>query len=177
MSQTVQKTETPAEQAMSMKAEPQKEHKWLHKLVGEWTYETDAPPQPGQASQKATGTESVRSLGDVWILAEGQGEMPGGDRATTLMTLGYDPDKKRFVGTWVGSMMTYLWVYDGELDRNERVLTLNSIGPSMTGKGKTTEYQDVIEFKSDDHRTLTARMLDDAGTWQQLMVVSYRRKT
>jgi Protein of unknown function (DUF1579) len=32
-------------------------------------------------------------------------------------------DKKRFVGTWIGSMMTYMWVYDGELDRSERVLT------------------------------------------------------
>ena len=43
---------------------------------------------------------------------------------TTLMTLGYDPRKKRFVGTFVGSMMTNLWIYDGELDKDERVLTL-----------------------------------------------------
>ena len=25
-----------------MHAEPQKEHQWLHKLVGEWTYESEA---------------------------------------------------------------------------------------------------------------------------------------
>jgi len=83
--------------------------------------------------------------------------MPGGIAATTLMTLGYDPAKGRFVGTWIGSMMTHLWVYDGELDPAGRVLTLNSEGPSMTGDGSFAKYQDIVEFMSDDHRVLTAR--------------------
>jgi Protein of unknown function (DUF1579) len=176
MSQPVPKAEARVDQQPMMKAEPQREHQWLHKLVGEWTYETEAPIQPGQPAVKATGTESVRSLGGVWVLAEGQGEMPGGGPATTLMTLGYDPDRKKFVGTWIGSMMTYLWPYSGKLDAAERVLTLDSEGPSMADPGKTTQYRDVIEFKSDDYRTLTAHVLADDGTWQQLMMVEYRRK-
>jgi len=118
----------------------------------------------------------VRSLGDLWVLAEGQGEMPDGRPATTLMTLGYDPQRQRFVGTWVGSMMTYLWVYDGELDAGERVLTLNSEGPSMNDDGTMARYQDVIEFKSDDHRVLNARVQGADGTWQQFMTVEYRRR-
>jgi Protein of unknown function (DUF1579) len=79
----------------TMNAKPQKEHEWLHKLVGDWTYETDAPPEPGKPATKATGTESVRSLGGLWVLAEGRGVMPGGGPATTLMTLGYDTEKNR----------------------------------------------------------------------------------
>ena len=59
-----------------MKTEPQKEHQWLQKLVGEWTYEGEATMEPGEPPAKMTGTESVRSLGGLWILAEGQGEMP-----------------------------------------------------------------------------------------------------
>ena len=43
--------------------------------------------------------------------------MPDGGPATMIMTLGYDPAKKRFVGTFIGSMMTNLWVYEGELER------------------------------------------------------------
>ena len=31
-----------------MKAEPQKEHQWLQKLVGEWTSEGEADMGPGQ---------------------------------------------------------------------------------------------------------------------------------
>jgi len=161
-----------AEQAAMMAAEPQKEHQWLNKLVGEWTYETDAGPQ----APKATGTESVKSLGGLWVLAEGDGEMPGGGPATTLMTLGYDPARKRFTGTWIGSMMTHMWLYDGGLDPAERVLTLDSEGPSMSGDGTTSRYQDIIELKSDDHRTLTARVLGADGKWQQFMTVDYRRK-
>lgn len=163
-------------EAPTMNAKPQKEHEWLHKFVGDWTYETVAPPEPGKPATKATGAESVRSLGGLWVLAEGRGEVPGGAPANTLMTLGYDTDKKRYVGTWIGSMMTYLWVYDGELDATGRILTLNSDGPTLAGDGKMTKYKDIIEFKSDDHRVLTARMLAPDGTWQQLMSVDYRRR-
>jgi hypothetical protein len=108
-----------------------------------------------QPAAKVTGTENVRSQGGLWILAEGQGEMLGRGPATTLM---------------------HLWVYDGELDAAQRVLTLNSEGPSVTGDGKMSNYQDVIEFKSDDHRTLAARVLGADGKWQQIMAADYRRK-
>jgi Protein of unknown function (DUF1579) len=156
--------------------EPQKEHQWLLRLVGEWTYETEAIVQPGKPPEKFAGTESVRSLGGVWVLCEGWGEMPGGGTATTVMTLGYDPVKKRFVGTFIGSMMTNLWVYDGELDPAAKVLTLDSEGPSFTTEGKMAKYRDVIEIKTDDHRVLTSNFLGDEGEWHQFMTANYRRK-
>jgi hypothetical protein len=164
------------EQTASMPAQPQKEHQWLQKLVGEWTYEIEAIMEPNQSPVKSTGTETVRSLGGLWFLAEGQGEMPCGGSATTLMTLGYDPQKQRYVGTWIGSMMTYLWQYDGELDAGKTVLTLNSDGPVMKGEEKLGKYKDVIEFKSDDHRVLTSHMLRDDGHWQHFMTAHYWRK-
>jgi hypothetical protein len=159
-----------------MKTESQKEHQWLQKLVGEWTYETEAVMAPDQPPEKFTGTESVRSLDGLWVLAEGKGEMPDGDTATMIITLGYDPQKQRFVGTWVGSMMTYLWVYEGELDAAERVLTLDTEGPAMSGEGKMTKYKDVIEFKSEDHRVLTSNVLNDDGKWHGFMTTNYRRQ-
>ena len=158
-----------------MKADPQKEHQWLHKLIGEWTSEADAAMEPDKLPETFKGIENVRSLGGLWILAEGQGEMPGGGLATTMMTLGYDPQAKQYVGTWIGSMMTHLWVYAGALDAAQRVLTLEAEGPDMAGAGKTAKYRDVIEFKTDDHRVLTSHMLGDDGTWHQFMTAHYRR--
>jgi hypothetical protein len=158
-----------------MHAEPQKEHQWLQKLVGKWTYETEASMGPGQPPSKCQGSETVRSLGCLWVLCEGQGEMPGGGAATMIMTLGYDPQKKRYVGTWVGSMMTHLWVYDGSLDPSGKVLTLNAEGPSFAGDGKMAKYKDVIELKSDDHRVMTSHLLGDDGKWSQFMTAHYRR--
>lgn len=168
--------ETTATQPEStIQVEPQKEHHWLQQLVGEWTYEIEAMTEADQP-QRTTGTESVRSLGELWIVAEGQGEMPGCGSATTLITLGYDLQKQRYVGTWVGSMMTYLWVYDGELDAEGRVLTLHSDGPAMTGEDKLAKYKDVLEFKSGNHRTLTSHILDDDGQWHQFMTANYWRQ-
>jgi hypothetical protein len=158
-----------------MKAEPQKEHQWLDKLVGEWTYEHEAASEPGKTPEKFTGTETVRSLGGLWVVCEGRGEMPGGGASTTIMTLGYDPAKKRYVGTFIGSMMAQMWVYEGEMDPDGKVLTLDTEGPSFTAEGKTAKYKDSIELKSDDHRVLTSRFQDDDGNWHELMTAHYRR--
>ncbi len=162
-----------------MKVEVLKEHRWLQKLVGEWATEAECDMGPGQPAGTTRGLERVRSLGDAWVLCEGEGEMPGGGAATMLMTLGYDPQKKRFVGTWIGSMMTHLWVYDGELDAAGRVLTLSATGPKMSPDAKpgdTAKYRDVIEVKSENERTLTSHMQGDDGKWQKIMTATYRRK-
>jgi hypothetical protein len=93
-----------------------------------------------------------------------------------MMTLGYDPQRKRYVGTWIGSMMTPLWVYDGALDAAERVLALQTEGPSMAAEGRMAKYKDVIEFKSDDERVLTSHIQGDDGQWHGFMTANYRRK-
>lgn len=159
-----------------MNAEPQKEHQWLQQLVGAWTYETEAVMGPDQPPQKFNGTERVRSLGGLWIVAEGQGEMPGGGTAHMITTLGYDPQKRRFVGTWVGSMMTYLWVYDGALDAAQGVLTLDAEGPNMAPDVQgMARYQDIVELKPDGQRRMRSQVLGEDGKWTQFMTAVYRR--
>jgi hypothetical protein len=156
-----------------MKAEPQKEHRWLEKLVGEWTYEGEALMGPGQPPVKSRGTQTGRSIGGLWILSEGKSEMPGGWPATMIITLGYDPARKRFVGTFIGSMMTNLWVYEGSLEGN--VLTLDAEGPSFADPTKPAKYQDIIEVASDDHHILYSQVLGENGQWTRFMTVHYRR--
>lgn len=155
--------------------QPQKEHEWLRQLVGEWSYEAEADMGPDKPAERSRGKESVRTLGDLWVLAEGEGEMPGGGTGHTLLTLGWDPERKRFTGTWIGSMMTHLWIYDGTLDPNGRVLTLESEGPSMTGDGTLATYRDVIEIVSRDERIMRSHGQSQDGGWQQFMTVRYRR--
>lgn len=158
-----------------MQVEPHAQHHWLQKLVGEWTFEHEAAMEPGQPPMKTRGSETVRSLGEVWVLCHGEFEMPDGGIGKTIMTLGYDPVKERFVGSFIGSMMTYLWVYEGSLDSSGKILTLNTEGPAFSGQGMS-KYQDRIEFVSDDHRTLTASTAGPDGVWQTFMTAHYRRK-
>jgi hypothetical protein len=92
------------------------------------------------------------------------------------MTLGYDAARKRYVGTFIGSMMSHLWLYDGSLDAAGKVLTLDSEGPSFSGDGKMAKYQDIIEIKGRDERTLSSQVLGDDGKWRHFMTATYRRK-
>jgi hypothetical protein len=155
-------------------AEPQREHEWLRKLAGEWTFEAEASMGPDQPPMKSSGRESVRPFGDLWILCEGRGEMPGvSGEHKSILTLGYDPQKKRFVGSFISSMMNHLWVYDGALEGN--TLTLDCEGPNMMQDGGTSKYQDVIELASDDHRIMRSRIMGDDGQWQDFMTSHYRR--
>jgi hypothetical protein len=159
-----------------MHAEPQKEHRWLEQLVGEWTFESEGLMGPDQPPVKHTGAQSTRSIGGVWIQAEGKGEMPGGGPGITIITLGYDPVKGKFVGTFIGSMMHNLWVYEGQLDAAEKVLTLEVDGPSFTDPTKTVKYKDIIEVVSPDHHILSSQLQADDGTWHRFMTAHYRRK-
>ena len=171
-------TASETQQEMTMQAEPQHEHHWLQRLVGEWTFEVETRDlkDSDQPPVRTTGTESVRSLGGLWMVAEGEGSMPDGGIGTSLMTLGYDPRTRRFVGTFLGSTMTHLWVCDGWLDAAERVLTLEAEGPSMAGDGTLATYRDVIEFENDDHRVMTAQVRGEDGAWHGFMTAHYRRQ-
>jgi uncharacterized protein YndB with AHSA1/START domain len=163
-----------APQSSAFSASPQQQHEWLQRLVGDWIVESDAP-ESGNSPEAPAWRETVRSVAGIWIVAEGSGTLPDGNEATTVMTLGYDPQGQRFVGTWIGSMMHHLWVYDGELSDDGTTLTLNTTGPDMHVEGATRQYQDVITLTDDDHRALTARVLAPDGDWQVMMTARYRR--
>jgi hypothetical protein len=160
----------------TMTVELRKEHRWLQQLVGEWTMEAEMAGKPGEPAETSRGTETVRSLEGVWTVAEGRGEMPGGGIGFSIQTLGFDPARNQFVGTFIGSMMTHLWVYSGNLDASEKILTLDTEGPDFQTEGKLVRYQDVIEIKSPDHRVLKSRMLGDDGRWQEFLTANYRRR-
>lgn len=157
-----------------MKTEPTEEHGWLMRLVGEWSYTSDCPAM--ESKNTPPWSETVRPLGALWVTAQGRGDMPDGSPAQTQMTLGYDPVKQRFVGTWAGSMAAYLWVYEGTLDDSGTVLTLDTEGPDfMAGDGRMTRYQDIITLTADGQRSFTARVLGADGAWTTIMTADYRR--
>jgi hypothetical protein len=158
-----------------MNAQPQAEHRWLDRLVGDWAFEAECIMGPGQPPTRHQGVEVVRSLGGLWTIGEGENETPDGGTARTVMTLGYDPMAGRFVGTFIASVMSYLWTYNGALDESGKILALNAEGPSFTGEGMG-KYRDSIEFVDDDHRVLRSHALGGDGQWHLFMTARYRRR-
>ncbi len=157
-----------------MPAEPTTQHAWLKQLVGDWAYTSECPMGPDGEVLTADGNESVRMLGDLWMVGESTGLMPGGKPMTAIMTIGFDPEKQRFVGTWVGSPMASMFVYEGTLDEDARTLTLNTTGADCTDPGKQADYQDIIVL-TDSGRELRSRMRTPDGEWMDIMRAVYTR--
>lgn len=151
--------------------EPSPQHGWLQRLLGQWVVESASPPPPDDQGE---WTERGEAIGDLWAVLDGEGQMPDGTHGRTIMTLGFDPVRNRLVGTFIASMMTHLWIYEGELDETGNVLTLRTEGPDLESE-RLAHYEDVIEIESDEHRTLRSRMQLPDGSWKEIMAVRYRR--
>lgn len=155
-------------------AAPTPEHQWLSQLVGEWKVTSTMEAGPDGEPMKAEGNETVRAIGDLWVVAEGKATMMG-TSFSSMMTVGYDPAKKEFVGTWVDSMQTHMWVYRGTLDEAKKTLSLEADGPSFDDPTKTSRYRDAVTLESRDHKVLTSSVLGADGTWTTFMTADYRR--
>ena len=53
--------------APAFPAEPQAEHLWLEKFLGEWESEGEVDMGPDRGPEETTGEETVRSLGGLWV--------------------------------------------------------------------------------------------------------------
>lgn len=148
---------------------PQPEHFALERMVGTWDVKSS------MTGPDANWTETCRSLDGMWYVAEGEGDTPGG-WARTILTVGYDPEKGKYVGTWIGTMMGMLWTYEGDLSEDGKTLSLYTTGPDFEGTGKTVEYREQIVFEDDEHRLFTSATRQSDGSWKTFQDIHYTRQ-
>lgn len=149
-----------------MFSQPQMEHQWLDRLVGTWSFEHECT-MPDGATNRAEGTIKCRSLGGLWLICESSGGSPD-EGCSSIMTLGFDPAKNQYVGTFIGSMMAHLWPYHGVLDATGQKLPLESSGPKFVGEG-TCKYRDTIEIVDRETWLFTSDVQSDDGGWVPFM--------
>lgn len=154
---------------------PQSEHNWLDQLVGDWKAVSECE-MPGGKKEQTEGTMSCRSVGGLWLVGEGTGESAEQGSWSSIMTLGFDPARERYVGNFIASVMTHQWLYEGTVNEEGNILALDTEGPKFTGDG-TARYQDRIEIVNDDHWVMSSHMLGDDGNWQQIMRADHHRKS
>lgn len=145
------------------------EHGWLKQFVGEWESKAKGPAGPGEPEVECTGSIKSRMLGNLWVVSEIEVDLHG-SKMKGLQTIGYDPKTKKYVGTWVDSMMNHLWKYEGSVDATGKILTLEAEGPNFMGDGtKMAKFRDVYEFKSKDQIAASSQMLGEDGKWVTFM--------
>jgi hypothetical protein len=158
--------------ASQEKAKPAKEHEWLKEFAGVWTSEAVfAAHEAGKEPTTTKGSATARMFGDFWLQLETKGQAMGG-AFTGLMTVGWDADKKKFVGTWIDTVSPMMWHYTGALDGQK--LPLEAEGPSFSDPKKKTKFRDTLEIKGKDLFTLTSSIEQD-GKWTTYLTVTFTR--
>ena len=160
---------------LSKMPKPQKEHEWLQQLVGNWDDELEMYFEEGKPPIKATGTDTTKSLGGFWVVTDFQCkvmDMP----MNGVITIGFDPKKKKYVGTGVDSMTSHMWTFEGTVDSTGKILSWETEGPCPQKGGKIVKFKESIELKSKDEKVITSSFLDDNGKWVPMMVIHGRRK-
>ena len=153
---------------------PVEEHGLLEKFVGEWESEGEAFMAPGQPPTKLKGVESSRMIGGFWFVAQIKSTIPDFPYEQ-ILTVGYDPARKQYIGTVIDSMTIYIWQLEGTLDATGNVLTWETEGP-VPDPAKPSKFREVTELKSSDHKVFTSSVLGPDGSWNTVMTIIIRRK-
>ncbi|MBB3205189.1 hypothetical protein FHS27_000956 [Rhodopirellula rubra] len=150
-----------------MFSKSQAEHQWLEQMIGDWSFDHQCMGPDNESSQ-SSGKMTCRTMGGLWLICESSGGTSDEDKWSSIMTLGFDPTKNRYVGTFVGSMMANIWHYRGTVDESGKRLPLDSKGPKFGGAG-TCLYRDTIEIVDANEWLMISEMQDDDGAWVKFM--------
>jgi len=154
---------------------PTKEHEALDQFAGEWTATAETVAAPGQEPLKCEGTESAKLVGGFWLVSHGEASMMGMP-VKSVLTIGYTPATKKYVGTFICSVDSTHWTYTGTMDDSGKKLTLETEGPSPLDPSKKAKFREVLELHDKDHKTFTSFLQTDDGNWMKIVTVDYRRK-
>jgi hypothetical protein len=153
------------------------EHKLLKKDVGVWEAEMKTWMEgPDKEPMVSKGVERTHAVGDYWIVSTYEGDFAG-QTFVGHSQMGYDPAKKKFIGTWIDSMSTSLAQMDGTYDEATQELTMvmTMLDPAT---GKDTKAKTVSKYIDDNTRQFTMYM-ETPGVgegWMKSMEVTYKKR-
>ena len=136
-------------------AQPLEEHKILKNEVGTWKANMKIWMPGTDQPMSAEGVEVNEMLGDFWIVSKFKGDMAG-QAFEGRAALGYDPAKKKYVGTWFDNMNPHMSFMEGTYDKETKTLTMNTTGVGMDGK--PTKGKNVSVMKDDGSKVFTMYM-------------------
>jgi hypothetical protein len=155
---------------------PTKEHEAMAEDVGKWDADVSMWMSPDAEPMKSKAVETNEMMGKLWLISKFEGDF-GGEKFEGASATGYDPVKKKFVGTWVDTMSPFPMSLEGEYDEGSKTLTMMGEGTDhMTGK--PCKMKMVTKYAGDDKKTFTmyGEGKDGGEKWQKTMVIEYTRR-
>jgi len=157
--------------------EPTDAHKVLRKDVGVWDAEIKMwMGGPDSEPMVSKGMERNRLLGGLWLVSNFSGKF-GDQEFQGHGVTGYDPTKKKYVGTWVDTMSTHISHTESTYDAAKSEMTMMMTGiDSQSGQEMTSKA--TVKYIDNDQHVMTMYMKDPAGDgdWIKGMEISYKRR-
>jgi len=153
----------------------EKQHKMLAHQVGTWDAKMEYLDFNTGKPTTSKGV-SIRKMpiGGFWLIDNFQADMMGMP-FKGMGTTGYDPAKKKLVGTWIDSMTPSLMVIEGNFDAEGKVMTLSGMGVGADGKPAKTTLKTTVHSKDKHVFEMFTQMPD--GKDMKMMTITYTRRT
>ena len=153
---------------------PGAQHRLLASMAGSWDTKIRSWMEPGTLPMESTGTsEQKMILGRRFLQQEFTGEMMGGT-FTGIGVTGYDNHTKKYVSTWMDSMGTGIFFFEGTGSADGKTITQESrYDDPIKGPMKWRSVTKIV-----DANTHVFEMFgtDKSGKEEKMMEITYTRK-
>jgi hypothetical protein len=152
--------------------QPGAEHAVFQKDVGTWEAEVEVRPGPGAPPQRSRGVAVNRlACGGLWLVTEYKSEGTGFEGHGLY---GWDPAKKKYVGTWVDNMRTTLALAEGTWDAGSRTMTYWH--ELKRPEGSVMRWREVTQTRDADTQVFRSFIPLPDGTEFEMMTITYTRR-
>jgi len=149
------------------------EHEVLKADLGTWEATVESF-MPGAAQPMVSkGTETNTLVGGLWLVTDFKSEMMGQPFQGHGVS-GWDPNKKKYVGTWVDTMSTGLGLSESTYDSATKTMTGTFEGPDPSGQ--IMKMKSTVVMKDPDTRVFTMSGPGPDGKDMTMMRITYKRK-
>lgn len=153
---------------------PTAEHNKLREVAGVWKVQSTfyMDPNPATPPMVTEAKETVETFGDFWIRCVYESDFMG-QPFKGQATLGYDPEKKQYVSTWIDSMSPTFFHFRGNFKGDTLVMKGRAFDcmSKMEANYRTTEVH-----KSPNERVFEMFMELPDGKEFKMMTHVYTRK-
>lgn len=153
--------------------QPTAEHKKIMDLVGTWNVECAFNMEPGQPPMKVDGKDVCEAFGPFWVRSNFSCSMFGAP-FQGYCTLGYDPEAKQYVSTWIDTMSPAHFLLKGKYDASGKVLEMRGRGYDCMTK-RETDYRTREEIKGPNERVFEMYSKMPDGSEAKMFTHIYRR--
>lgn len=126
-------TTRPAPTAAPEMPKPGPQHQKLAANAGTWEAALEMMGPDGQTMPSKGVSVMTMGPGGFWLLDNFHADL-GGMPFHGMGSTGFDPQKGKYVGTWIDSMSPTLMVLEGDFDAAGKVLTMVGTAPGYDGK-------------------------------------------